>query len=207
VARPIGNITILAAKRSRVRDRLREIERERDERVFMKRAVWALLVILGVALHPVIGAAQNIAVVDTQRVVNDSIIGRAARNNFEGEIKKGQAKLAQLKSDFEKQKGDLDKQAAILSGAALEAKREALSKKQIELQRAYQDIQEQLARDNEREMSQVVRQVSNVVQGLAKERGYDFVFERDRQAVVFYSEKVDITAEVVQLLDKQKVAL
>jgi outer membrane protein len=151
--------------------------------------------------------AQSIAVVDTQRVVNESIIGRAARNNLEVEIKKGQAKLAQMKGDFEKQKSDFDKQAAILSGSAREAKREALLKRQVELQRAYQDMQEQLGRDNEREMSQVVKQVSNVVQVLAKQRGFDFVFERDRQAVVFYSEKVDITAEVVQLLDKQKVAL
>lgn len=175
--------------------------------VCMKKLFAGCCVVLVSAVASVSAMAQTIAVVDTQRIVNESIVGKAARNNLEVEIKKGQAKLAQLKGDFEKQKSDLEKQAAILSGAALEAKREALSKKQVDLQRAYQDTQEQLARDNEREISKVVKQISTVVEELAKDRGYDFVFERDRQAVVFYSEKVDITAEVVQLLDKQKVAL
>jgi outer membrane protein len=165
---------------------------------------------LAVALGPVVvgeASAQSIAVIDTQRVINESISGKAARNNLEGEIKKGQAKLAQLKADFEKQKGDVEKQAGILSGAALEQKRDALGKKQVELQRAYQDIQEQLARENEREIGKVVQQVRDVVEKLAAERKYDFVFERDRQAVVFHSEGIDITSDVVQLLDKQKVAL
>lgn len=168
--------------------------------------VLALSLVLGVCSAGT-ASAQSIAIVDTQRVINDSISGKAARNNLEAEIKKGQAKLAQLKGDFEKQRGDVEKQSGILSGAALEQKREALAKKQVELQRAYQDIQEQLARDNEREIGRVVQQVKAVVEKLAAERKYDFVFERDRQAVIFHSEGIDITSEVVQLLDKQKVAL
>ncbi len=164
------------------------------------------LLVVGLGSSPD-AAAESIAIVDTQRVINESISGKAARNNLETEIKKGQARLAQLKGDFEKQRGDVEKQAGILSGSALEQKREALTKKQVELQRTYQDIQEQLARDNEREIGRVVKQVRDIVEKLAAERKYDFVFERDRQAIVFHSEGIDITSEVVQLLDKQKVAL
>ena len=103
--------------------------------VCMKKLFAGCCVVLVSAVASVSAMAQTIAVVDTQRIVNESIVGKAARNNLEVEIKKGQAKLAQLKGDFEKQKSDLEKQAAILSGAALEAKREALSKKQVDLQR------------------------------------------------------------------------
>jgi outer membrane protein len=159
------------------------------------------------AFQAEISHAQSVVVVDTQRVINESISGKAARNNLEAEIKKGQAKLAQLTGELDKQRSELEKQTSILSGSALEQRREALAKKQVEVQRAYQDIQEQLARDNEREIGQVVKQIGNVVERLAQERKYDFVFERGRQGVVFHSEAIDITGEVVQLLDKQKVAL
>ncbi len=147
------------------------------------------------------------AVVDTQRVINDSIVGKAARNNLEAQIKKGQARLSQLKADFEKQRGDLEKQSSILSGQALEEKREALAKKQVDLQRTVQDLQEDLARKNDAEIGKVIEQISVVVKDLSKSRGYTFVFERDKQLVVYSSDRIDITPEVVEALDKKKIAL
>ena len=150
---------------------------------------------------------ETVAIVDTQKVISDSIIGKAAKNNLEGQIKKGQAKLAALKSDFDKQKAELEKQASLLSGSALESRQEALQKKQMELQQSYQEIQEKLAKANETELSKVVGQINDVVSDLADERGYKFVFERDRQSVLYASDKIDITNEVVKILDKKKVAL
>ena len=173
----------------------------------MSRAGFLLGVCAALLVAAPVAEAQTVAIVDTQRVISESIIGKAAKNNLEGQIKKGQAKLAALKSDFEKQKAELDKQASILSGAALESRREALEKKQVEFQRTYQEIQEKLAKSNESELAKVVEQVTEVVDDLADERGYKFVFERDRQSVLYASDKIDITSDVVKILDKKKVAL
>lgn len=149
----------------------------------------------------------GIAIVDVQKVVNQSIIGKAARSNLEREMQKAKVKLSTLQADFEKQKSDLDKQSAVLSGAALEERRENLAKKQRDVQRMYQDMQEQLARLNDKEIKTVVDEVNKVVQELAKERSYEFVFEKDRQAVVYAAPKLDITEEVIAKLDKKKVDL
>jgi outer membrane protein len=154
-----------------------------------------------------IARAETVAIVDTQKVISESIIGKAAKNNLEGQIKKGQAKLTALKSDFDKQKAELEKQSSILSGSALESRREALQKKQEDFQRAYQEIQEKLAKSNEAELKKVVDQINEVVEDLADERGYKFVFERDRQSVLYASDRLDITNEVVKILDKKKVSL
>lgn len=152
-------------------------------------------------------SAETIALVDTQAVLNQCIIGKAARSNLEARIKSAQAKLAQSKSDFEKQRADLEKQAKVLSGSAFEARREALAKKQVDLQRSAQDMQAELARLNEQEVSKVVAQIQEVVKELAKERKYTFVFEKDRQTVLYASDRIDISADVVKILDKKKVAL
>ena len=151
--------------------------------------------------------AAEIAVVDTQKVLNECIIGKAARSNLEGRVKKAQAKLVQLKGDFEKQRDDLAKQSTILHGSALDAKKEALQKKQVEIQRLAQDAQEELARANEQEISQVVSQIGEAVQEVAKERNFTFVFEKDKQTVLYASDRIDISADVVKILDKKKVAL
>lgn len=172
----------------------------------MKRTL-ASLVSLVVAASPLAASAESIALVDTQLILNQSIVGKAARSNLEGRIKKAQAKLTQMKSDFDKQRTELEKQASILSGSALESKKEALNKKQVELQRAYQDTQEQLAKANEQELSKVVKEIRSVVDELAKERKFTFVFEKDRQTILYASDRIDISAEVVKILDKKKVAL
>ena len=168
-------------------------------------------VALGVgSLLPVSGhaeASEKIAIVDVQQIVNESIIGKAAKNNVEQQINKAKLKVASLKSDFEKQRADLEKQSSILSGAALEQRREALAKKQVDFQRTYQDMQQELGRVNDKELGKVIEQVNEVVKGLADERGYQFVFEKDKQSVLYAAPRIDITKEVIESLDKKKLDL
>jgi outer membrane protein len=151
--------------------------------------------------------AESVAVIDTQAVLNQSIIGKAAKANLEERVKKAQVKLGALKADFDKQRADLEKQSTILSGSALEARREALEKKGLEVQRRYQDAQEELSKANEEELKRVVEEIRAVVEELATDRDYKFVIERDRQSVLYSSDRIDISAEVVKILDKKKVAL
>jgi len=165
------------------------------------------LIALPLLVVPSVAFGETVALVDTQLVLNQSIVGKAARTNLEGRVKKAQAKLGQAKGEFDKQRGELEKQAAILSGPALETKKEALGKKQVELQRLYQDTQEELAKANEQELSKVVKEIQSVVNQLAQERKYTFVFEKDRQTVLYASDRIDISAEVVKILDQKKVAL
>jgi outer membrane protein len=175
---------------------------------FAQYALTLIALTVGVGLSQRDAQGQELlAIVDVQRVVNDSIAGKAAKSNLEGQISKAKLKLAGLKSEFEKQKSELEKQSAILSGAALEQRKEALGKKQVEFQRAYQDMQQELAKANDKEIGKVIKQVNEVVQDLADKRGYAFVFEKDRQSVLFASGRIDITEEVISALDKKKVDL
>jgi len=164
---------------------------------------------LSIVAAPVSRAAdsEQIAIVDVQRVINDSIIGKAARSNLEQHINKAKLRAASLKNDLDKQAADLEKQASILSSSAMEQRREALGKKQVDMQRSYQDIQEELARVNDKEIGKVLEQITEIVQEISKERGYLFVFEKDKQSVVFASSRIDITPQIIEALDKKKMDL
>jgi outer membrane protein len=171
----------------------------------MKTPLLALLVALLSCVS--VARGEDIAIVDSQLILRESIIGKAAKANLEARIKKSQAKLEQLKGDFERQRADVEKQSKILSGAALEARREALGKKQVEIQRAFQDTQEELARANDQELEKVVSEIQAVVKEVAEEKKFRFVFEKDRQTVLYSSDRIDISEDVVKILDKRKVAL
>lgn len=172
----------------------------------------SVIVLLAGLLHPDLGVAaplhsEKVAIIDTQRVINDSIVGKAARSNLEDQIKKAKLKLSSLKADFEKQKLELEKQASILSGSALEERREALSKKQVAFERSYQDMQEQLGRLNETEIGKVLKEIQQVVKDVAKNQGYAVVLEKDRQSVLYAAPRLEITQDVISILDKKKVDL
>jgi outer membrane protein len=171
------------------------------------KTILAIFVALISFSAPLLAGAETIAIVDTQLILNQSIVGKAARSNLEGRVKKAQAGLGQRKADFEKERAALEKQAKILSGPALETKKEALGKKQVELQRSYQDAQEELAKANEQEISKVVGEIQAAVREVAKERDLTFVFEKDRQTILYASDRIDISSDVVKILDKKKVAL
>jgi outer membrane protein len=169
-----------------------------------------LLVVFALAfVAPVcpVAYAQDVAIVDVQKVVNESIIGKAAKSNVEAQIQKAKARMANLQSDLEKGKADLQKQSAVLSGSALEERREALEKKQREAQRTFGDLQEQLAKANDKEIKKVVDEIDKVVGEIADDKEYAFVFEKDRQAVLYAAPRIDITQDVIKILDKRKLDL
>jgi outer membrane protein len=158
-------------------------------------------------LEASVAHAEAIAIVDVQKVVNESIVGKAAKSNVEAQIQKAKVRMSNVQAELEKGKADLQKQSSVLSGSALEDRREALEKKQREAQRTFQDMQEQVAKTNEKEIRKVIEEVDKVVKELADEKGFTFVFEKDRQAVIYADSRIDITQDVIKILDKRKVDL
>src|SRR5687767_5186068 len=74
-----------------------------------------------------------IYVVNLQKILNDSVIGKAARNNLEAEVKKREAQLEKMKAEVEALQQSLRKQSSVLSKEALKSKAQDLEKKQQQL--------------------------------------------------------------------------
>ena len=89
-----------------------------------------------------------IYVVDVQRAVNESVMGKAARQTLETDIKKEGARLDQMKGDIVALQKDYENQSSVLSGSALSEKRDSLAKKERDLQLAYQDRKNELEKKN-----------------------------------------------------------
>ena len=167
-------------------------------------SVFVLLLSLSTVFAPTAFAqGQKVLVVDLEKVMTDSIAGKAARNNFEDELKKRQSVIDKGKVELEKAKSEFEKQSSVLSGDALSDKRESLSRKEKDLARTFQDQREELAKRNQAEIGRILKQVQTVVTQIAEEKGAALVLEKDRRSVLFNAASLDMTEDVIKALDKK----
>lgn len=145
--------------------------------------------------------------VDMQRVINESIIGKAAKSDLEAEVKKREAGLAKLQGDFKALRADVEKQASLLSAEALKGKQDAVEKKGRELERAMQDQREELTKKNNEAVGKVVQEVDAVISELAKDKGYKMIMEKDARLVVYADKSLDLSDEIIKTLDSKKVSM
>lgn len=148
-------------------------------------------------------SAPTMYVVDMQRVLDESIAGKAARNTVSEEIKKREAKLQLARNELQRLSQELEKQSALLSEEAAVAKREQLARKERDFQRDVQDHQEDLARKNDEEISKIVRQAQTVIKEISDKRKLPFVLERGDGFVVFVKDEYDLTADIIKALDSK----
>ena len=151
--------------------------------------------------------AGPIYVVDMQKIIDQSVIGKAARNNIEEDMKKKRLSLEKLKLEIDKAREEIEKQSSLLSAEAIQSKQEQVIRKQRDFERAYADQREQLAKKNQEAMSKVVTEIDEVIKKLAAENNYRMVLEKDARTVAYVNEKYDISDEVIKAVNAAKVGL
>ncbi len=145
----------------------------------------------------------RIAVVDINKVLNESEAGQAAKKKMEtryGELKKN---IDAKQDEARKMKDELDKQKVMLGKEKLKEREDALQAKVNEVR--------QLTQEGEREMQsrqgeltrEVLKRIEVQIEALVKAEKYDLVLERST-GVVHAVDSMDITARVLDLVNKDR---
>jgi outer membrane protein len=146
-------------------------------------------------------AEARVSVVDVQRVITTSKAGQRARQEVEAEVKKGESRIASLKSEFEALEKAIQKQADVLSGTALEEKQGELRKKERALRVALEDQRDVITRKNRAEIGKVVNKIDAIIKEMGASGRYGVIIDSDPRLVLFYDKKLDISDEVISRLD------
>ena len=155
------------------------------------------------------GRAPKLAVIDMQRISQESLLGKSfqaqleqLRNEIEAERTKKQTDLAKIDQTIKTLQDELEKQGSVLSPEAADKKRQEVVKKTRDRQAFVEDSQADLQRMQERAQQQA-QGVNNEFQikikpqidAVVKEKGIDILF--DSQAAVFLSREFDISRDVI----------
>ena len=178
--------------------------------IIQMKKIFLLIVLLFTVTNFWAQRNQTIAYIDMEYILENVPEYLEAQNILDSKIAKWQIKLDKQSRHIEVLKTDLANEKAILTKDLIEEKEEEITLKQEEFRRLESlyfgpngdmfSIRKQLVKP-------IQDQVYNALQGIAKRKKYDFVFEKSSDLVMLYSnKKYDISELVLTTIDKTRKA-
>lgn len=163
----------------------------------------AVLAAVLFAAGPALSEGLKIAVIDVNRILNESEAGKVARKKMEDRYEELKKKIEKVNQEARKMKEDLDKQKILLGKEKVKEREDALAAKVGELR--------QLTQESEKEMQarqgELTREILKVVEGkidkVVEEEKIDLLFERG-SGVIHAAPTLDITEKVLSRVNKEK---
>jgi len=138
----------------------------------------------------------RVAVIDLQRIVQESVVGQRLQKEIQAFQEKQQQELRKKETELRQLNQKLQEQAAVLAPDALRDLQAKLRDKQREIDRFREDAIAELQEKIEDAQAQLESQVRPIIAEVAREKGFDVVL--NPAAVVFASRAVDITDDVIK---------
>jgi len=172
----------------------------------MKRAVLSLMAVslaaVAAAQSAPAGAAPGgpvrIAIIDVERLVRDSALGKEAF----GRVKKINDDKKAEADKLQKELRDLEQKLADQGQSLTDEKREQLQKQYQEKAIDFKSFNEKANRDldqaQKKELQDLERRVFPIITQLGKERGYTVIFNKFQAGLVFADDAADITDDVLR---------
>jgi len=140
----------------------------------------------------------KIGVIDVQKIIAFSSIGKSAKVELERIEKKYEADLKKKKAEIEDAKHRLKREAQILSKNALEDKKRELRimiSDYKALQEKYRvEFQQHVIRLDRR----ITKEIMAIAEKLGRKGGYLMIIDKQRAGVMYSPDTVDITDDILQ---------
>jgi outer membrane protein len=161
-------------------------------------AVLAMVLFAGTSLAEGI----KIAVVDVNKVLNESDEGKAAKKKMEARYEELKKTIDAKQEEAKKLKEEIDKQKVMLTNKEkLKEKEDALQAKVNELRKLTQEGEREMQGKQGELTRDVIKRIETQIDVVVKAEKYDLVLERNA-GVVHVVESMDITAKVLALMNK-----
>ncbi|MDR3135344.1 MAG: OmpH family outer membrane protein [Deltaproteobacteria bacterium] len=145
---------------------------------------------------------SQIAVFYLQKVFENSKKGKDAAKKLDAKYESLKKSLDTKAKDIQKKGQELESARGTLSEDAYVKRRDDLAKEYSSLMEQDQTASADFAKAREEAMLPLMKKVTDVVGNIAKERGYQFVFEVQNAGVFYHPSAADITDEVIKNFDK-----
>ena len=144
------------------------------------------------------GKSKKYAVVDMQRVILNVEEGKAARSGLEKEIKAKEKELLAKKKDLDKMNKAWKSQAPLLSESARFKRQQEFQEKFLTLRNQEMAFQQEIKGKEAQATQKIAVAITKMVNGMAKKRGYEMVFETSSAGLVYLKDPYDLTDEVIK---------
>jgi outer membrane protein len=165
----------------------------------MKWFVATMLVLLTV---PVFAQTMpTIAVIDVQKVVSNSEVGKKVLADIKVIKDKKQNEINQRQNAIQVMQDKFDKEKDVLSPDAQEKRRDEINKAMTDLRRFREDSEQEIQNRLATALKGMEERVLPIIQKMGNEKGYSIIVSRDQ--LIYYNAKNDVTDEVIRLFNEQ----
>jgi len=147
------------------------------------------------------GADLRLAVVDMDRVMVESDMGKAEQAGLD----KLKADRTNIITSKQKELEAMEEQIRNASLSWSDEKREETSRayeaRRIELRRLNEDATRDVQAEFNRSLQKMQKAALEVTMGIGKERGFTLIFEKNTAPVLYATDAIEITGEVISRLN------
>ncbi len=149
---------------------------------------------------------QKIAVIEVQRIIQESAIGKEALARVQKLQQAKQEELVKRNKDLRELEEKIRTQEKSLSEEAMEKLQKDYQAKGLDLKRFQDDTQRDLEETQRKELKTLEERIMPVIDALGKEMGYNLIFNKFNSGLLFASEDADITNAVITRFNTQIAA-
>jgi outer membrane protein len=160
----------------------------------------SITALLAVPAAAVSAQELKIGYVNSERVMRESNLAKAAQTKLETEFGRRERELREAGNRLQTAAEKLEKDAPLLSEAEKSRRQRELVETERDLQRKRREFQEDLQARRNEELQAVVDRANRVVKQIFEQEKYDLIV----QDALHASARVDITKKVIDLLNAQK---
>lgn len=173
-------------------------------RVFGTLAVCAAVVALVGCAKPGQTPDHRIAVLDAQRVLSESAIGKRAKETLEKFAKNRQALIEIEERELRRMEEDFVKQGSVLSASAKREREEVFRRRMTDYQQKAAELNREVQEKQKEVLEGFREQLERVVETISKQMNLQLVVEKGRGSPTIYSESsLDISVRVIEELNKE----
>lgn len=160
-----------------------------------------IVLVFAAALFSLSAHAEKIAVLGVQEALLASNAAAEFKKSLKAEFAKDEQKVLDLEKQVKATRDKVNKNKDLVSADELKKMRLQLQKTFAEYQRSGQALQQKRMQREQGFVSEMRPRLDKVIRGLIEKEGYDVVIAK--QATLYATKQIDITAQVVELLNKQ----
>ncbi|KAA3617397.1 MAG: OmpH family outer membrane protein [Calditrichaeota bacterium] len=153
--------------------------------------------------------AQKFAYVHSQKVLTEYQEYKDVQNKLAEIQNKYQAEYDQLVQDYTQQLQEIESQSLLLSPEKKAEKEKMMQTKGMEIEKyKYEKLgpQGEYYRKQAELGQPIIDKVANVIKEIGEADGYDYILDGATGSVVYFKPEYDITDQVIEELNKNKVS-
>jgi len=143
-------------------------------------------------------APQRVAVIDVQKVLTQSSLGKAAYEKLKKMQDDRVEKAKSMDEELRKLDAEINTKKISLSEEKLADLQKQLADKRINMQRFAQDADREIGEARDRELQALEARIKPVIDAIGKEMGIAAIFNKFESGLVYASDAIDITDTVVK---------